>query len=60
MEILKNMNESKKIHKEISFAAADCNDESWDIIIETLKEKFPDFQVTYGDGNNMTFSFTSL
>lgn len=52
------MNESKKIHKEISFTAADCNDESWDIIIETLREKFPDFQVTYGDGNNMTFSFT--
>lgn len=54
------MNESNKIYKEVSFTAADCNDESWDIIIETLREKFPDFKVTYGDGNNMTFSFTVL
>lgn len=42
---------------ELTFEAQDVNNENWETIINTLKENIPDFKVSYGDGNYMTFSF---
>lgn len=42
----------------LMFTAADCNDENWDVIIDTLRKALPDFGVFFADGDNMIFSWT--
>lgn len=42
----------------VLFQADDVNDESWETIIEILKDNLPDFSVSYGDGDYMTFSWS--
>lgn len=39
------------------FEVEDVNDEGWDMIIETLKDNLPGFEVLYGDGNYMEFKW---
>ena len=45
---------------EVNFEAENCNDKSWDVIIKTLKDHLPNFDVYYGDGDNMTFRFGTI
>ncbi len=44
---------------EVNLEAEDVNDEGWDKIIEILSKNLPDFSVSYGDGNYITFTFNS-
>lgn len=41
----------------VNFEAENCNDKSWNVIIKTLKDHLPNFDVSYGDGDYMTFRF---
>ena len=41
------------------FTAWDVNDPNWDRVIKVLRDNIPDFEVRYGDGNNMIFVFPS-
>ena len=43
----------------VCLTANDVNDDDWDYIIDALKVALPDFNVFYGAGHNMTFSWTS-
>lgn len=44
----------------VNFKAENCNDKSWDVIIKTLKDHLPNFDVYYGDGDNMAFQFDDV
>lgn len=44
----------------VNFEAENCNDKSWNVIIKTLKDHLPNFDVYYGDGDNMTFRFGTI
>ena len=41
------------------FEAENVNDEGWNVIIKTLKDNLPGFEVLYGDGNYMEFKWDS-
>ena len=40
----------------VIFEANDCNDPTWDVIIQVLRENIPGFNVGYGIGNFMAFA----
>lgn len=39
------------------FEAVDVNDPSWDRVIDVLRDNIHGFEVRYGDGNSMIFTF---
>lgn len=41
------------------FEAEDVNDERWNVIIETLRDNLPGFEVLYGEGDYMEFRWNS-
>lgn len=43
----------------LTFTAFDVNDDDWDYVIDALSVALPDFNVFFGDGHNMTFSWES-
>ena len=40
----------------VIFEVEDVNDPTWDVIISTLREHIPGFNVGYGNGNWMAFA----
>lgn len=39
------------------FEAWDVNDPAWERVIDVLRDNIPGFEVRYGDGHNMIFTF---